>query len=113
MIHKASFTYRAEVCPARALRLPFGALSGQLAPLGRNLIPATEEASQPCQPRQPCQPCQILLYNCTPMREGDTACSAGGELVILGNSFTNFCFNRLTGSRLATVVLVLVLVSLG
>ena len=26
---------------------------------------------------------------------------------------TNFCFNRLTGSRLAAVVLVLVLVSLG
>ena len=41
------------------------------------------------------------------LREGDTACSAGGELV------TNFCFNRHTGSRLAAAVLVLVLVSLG
>ena len=31
----------------------------------------------------------------------------------LGSSFTNFCFNRLTGSHLAAVVLVLVLVCLG
>jgi hypothetical protein len=43
------------------------------------------------------------------LREGDTACSAGGKLVSLRNSFTNFCFNRLTGSHLAAVVLVLVL----
>ena len=53
--------------PKFALRLAFGALSGELAPLGRNLIPGTKEAHQPC---QPCQPCQILLHNCTQMREG-------------------------------------------
>ena len=47
------------------------------------------------------------------LRQGDTACSAGGELVSTGDSFIKFCFNRLTGSRLAVVVLVLVLVSLG
>ena len=31
----------AEVCPARSLRLPYRALSGQLGPLGRSLIPET------------------------------------------------------------------------
>ena len=35
----------------RALRLPFGALSGQLAPLGRNLILATYEAHEGVQHR--------------------------------------------------------------
>ena len=57
-------------------------------------------------------PTLILWHSCTPMREGGTGCSAGGEVVSLGDSFTNFCFDRLTGSRLAAVVLVLVLVPL-
>ena len=32
--------------PKFALRLPFGPFSGQLAPLGRNPIPRTEEAHE-------------------------------------------------------------------
>ena len=66
-------TLRAEVCPACALRLPFGVLSGQLTPLGRNRIPSNPLQSELYRTtRLVGLLTRILLHNCTPMREGDT-----------------------------------------